>query len=85
MERGNTKHGPTLEGEMKKETESTDRAQKTAHTQEGREKDDGSGHRIAGSGSSADTYNWRDHGEVGGRSHPKPDERTDSDDENEEE
>ena len=32
----------------------------------------GSGHRIAGTGSSADTYPLKDQGETGGASHPKP-------------
>lgn len=36
------------------------------------EDEPGSGHRIAGSGTSADTYSYRDRGEEGGASHPKP-------------
>ncbi len=36
------------------------------------EDEPGSGHRIAGTGSSADTYSYRDRGEEGGASHPKP-------------
>ena len=36
------------------------------------EEEPGSGHRIAGTGSSADAYSYTDHGETGGASHPKP-------------
>ncbi|MGH2821004.1 MAG: hypothetical protein ACRDJ5_10170 [Actinomycetota bacterium] len=32
----------------------------------------GGGHRISGTGSSADTYPHSDRGEEGGASHPKP-------------
>jgi hypothetical protein len=38
-----------------------------------KERDEGpSGHRISGSGSSAEEYSYKDHGEEGGASHPKP-------------
>jgi hypothetical protein len=40
----------------------------------------GSGHRIAGTGSSAESYSYKDRGEEGGASHPRPkdpEERTD--------
>lgn len=38
----------------------------------------GSGHRVQGTGSSADTYSLQDHGEIGGDSHPKPKEEDDA-------
>lgn len=67
--------GRRLDDERKKETESLERSGKESHTEEFREQEGGdvpSGHRIAGSGSSADTYSYTDRGEEGGASHPKP-------------
>ena len=78
MERGSDKHGPRLDEEMKAEEEPLTRSGRESHVEPEREKEapetdaSGGGHRIAGSGSSADDYTWRDHGEEGGASHPKP-------------
>jgi hypothetical protein len=78
MERGSDKHGSRLEEELQAEAEPLTRSGKESHVEEEREKEapggdeEGSGHRIAGSGSSAEEYSWTDHGEQGGASHPKP-------------
>jgi hypothetical protein len=67
--------GRRLDEERKKETESLERSGKESHVEEFREQEDGdlaSGHRISGSGSSADSYTYTDRGEEGGASHPKP-------------
>lgn len=79
MEQSSDKRGPQLEDEMKKETEELERSGKEAHVEENREQegdeDDrlaGGGHRVSGTGSSADTYPHTDRGEEGGASHPKP-------------
>ena len=83
MERGSTKHSPELDDELKRETEALERSGKEARAEEGFEKEGASaapgdvegapsGHRISGSGSSADEYTYKDWGEVGGASHPKP-------------
>ena len=72
MERGSAKHSPELDDEMKKETEALERSGKEARAEEAFEKEDAGGHRISGSGSSADEYTYKDWGEVGGASHPKP-------------
>jgi hypothetical protein len=78
MERGSDKHGPRLDNAMEGESEPLTRSAKEAHVEGERDReapaDDpgGKGHRIAGSGSSADEHSWRDHGEQGGASHPKP-------------
>jgi hypothetical protein len=81
MPSGSDKHGSKLDDEMKRDSEALERSGKEAHAEEEREQqgadpDTGepnrSGHRIAGSGSSADEYTYRDHGEEGGASHPKP-------------
>ena len=75
MERGSNKVGSKLNQEMEQETQALERSGKEGHVQESREMEgDGSadGHRIAGTGSSADEYSYKDHGEVGGESHPKP-------------
>jgi hypothetical protein len=83
MERGSNKHSPKLDDEIQKETEALERSGKEARAEEFLEKEDASaqpgdaegstsGHRISGSGSSADEYTYKDWGEVGGASHPKP-------------
>lgn len=78
MERGSSKHGQRVDDQMSDEAEPVERSLKEGHTEEHLEKEaageepGGSGHRIAGSGSSADEYSWKDHGETGGASHPKP-------------
>ena len=83
MERGSNKHGPKIDDEIGRETEALERSGKEARADESREKEDvsaapgegdgtPSGHRISGSGSSADEYTYKDWGEVGGASHPKP-------------
>jgi hypothetical protein len=83
MERGSNKHGPKVDDQIGKETEALERSGREAHAEEFRESEDASGapgdaegtpsgHRISGSGSSADEYTYKDWGEVGGASHPKP-------------
>jgi len=83
MDRGSNKHSPELDDEMKKETEALERSGREARAEEFLEKEDvsaapgdaeagSSGHRITGSGSSSDEYTYKDWGEVGGASHPKP-------------
>jgi hypothetical protein len=78
MERGSDKHGSRLDDAMEAESEPLVRSGKEAHVASEREGEapegeaGGTGHRLAGSGSSADEYSWRDHGEEGGASHPKP-------------
>ncbi len=67
--------GRRLDEERKKETEPLERSGKESHVEEFREQEGGdmpSGHRISGTGSSADTYSYTDRGEEGGASHPKP-------------
>ena len=98
MDRGSGKKSPKLDDEMKKESETLERATKEGHAEAFRQQEmpaegeageqgddlDGppTGHRIAGTGSSAETYPYRDRGEVGRASHPKP--RGDEEDEQEE-
>jgi hypothetical protein len=78
MERGSDKHGSRLDEQLEDEAQPLERATKESHVEEEREKEapgadaEGSGHRIAGSGSSADEYTLTDHGDKGGASHPKP-------------
>ena len=83
MERGSNKHGAKLDDQIQRETESLERSGKEARAEEFLEKEDASAapgdvdgtpseHRISGSGSSADEYTYKDWGEVGGASHPKP-------------
>jgi hypothetical protein len=74
MDKGSNKHGPTLDEELKHETEPLERSGKEGHAEAHLEKesDTPGGHRISGSGSSADDYTYRDRGEEGGASHPKP-------------
>jgi hypothetical protein len=57
---------------MKEETEPIERSSKEGHLDDEREQQGASGHRITGSGSSADSYNYQNRGEEGGSSHPKP-------------
>jgi hypothetical protein len=75
MERGSDRHGPMVDDELKGETEAIERSGKEPRVEEEREKENPSGHRISGSGSSADEYTYKDHGEEGGRGHPKPDDK----------
>jgi hypothetical protein len=83
MERGSNKHGPKIDDQIGHETEALERSGKEARAEEFRETEDAgapagdgegtqAGHRISGSGSSADEYTYKDWGEVGGASHPKP-------------
>jgi hypothetical protein len=78
MERGSAKHGPQMDDQIDSESESIQRAKnQESRSEEDRLKEEdpeepGSGHRIAGSGSSAEGHSWSDHGEEGGASHPKP-------------
>jgi hypothetical protein len=77
MERGSSKHGSDMDERLEATTEPIERSLKEPHVEEEREEeaeeaDTGSGHRVRGSGSSADTYPWTDRGEEGGASHPKP-------------
>lgn len=81
MERGSDKSGPRLDDELKAETESLERSGHESRVEEHREQQGATedepeaGERIAGTGSSADTYPYTDRGEEGGASHPKPRER----------
>jgi hypothetical protein len=68
-----------VDDELKKEEESLERSGKESHVEEFREQEggteeepDASGHRVTGTGSSADSYSYTDRGEEGGSSHPKP-------------
>jgi hypothetical protein len=78
MERGSDKHGSKLDEQLEDEAESIERSGKEARSEDARAKETareepgGSGHRIAGSGSSAEDHSLSDHGEQGGASHPKP-------------
>jgi hypothetical protein len=77
MKPGNDKHGAKVDETMKSETESIERTGREGHVEEEREQQGGPGdsalgETISGSGSSADTYPYRDHGEEGGASHPQP-------------
>jgi hypothetical protein len=83
VERGSTEHGPRADDRLDEETGDGLKSNKEAHREDGREREGagpepevghgaGSGHRIAGSGSSADEYSYKNHGEEGGASHPKP-------------
>ena len=78
MERGSDKHGADADDRLEGIDEPLERSLKEPHVADERaeeERDDqepGSGHRITGSGSSADSYSYTDRGEEGGESHPKP-------------
>ena len=78
MERGSDKHGSRFDDQLQDESEVLERSLHESHVEPERELEGGddeipaSGHRVAGTGSSADEYPWKDHGEVGGASHPKP-------------
>ena len=78
MERGGDK-SPKIDDQVKKDEETLVRSLKEGHVEEFREQQGpgedepgGSGHRVAGTGSSADSYSYTDRGEEGGSSHPKP-------------
>lgn len=84
MERGSSKHGPRIDDEAQAETESIERSGKESRAEDFVEKEptdesegSSSGHRIHGSGSSAEEYTYKDHGEEGGASHPKPRDKDD--------
>lgn len=92
MERGSGKQNPRVDDELKHGEEPLERSGKEAHAEAFRQDEaptdvepgeidepTPSGHRISGAGSSADTYPYRDHGETGGASHPKPDDGTNDD------
>jgi hypothetical protein len=77
MERGSSKHGPGQDDRLQEQSEPLERSLKEAHVEEERAEEEregevGSGHRIRGTGSSADSYTLTDRGEEGGASHPKP-------------
>ena len=78
MERGSDKHGDRVDDQLQEEAEPLERSLGESHVEGERVKEDaagpepGSGHRVRGTGSSADEYPWKDHGEQGGASHPKP-------------
>jgi hypothetical protein len=76
MDRGSNKAGPKLNDEMEKESAPLETSNKEGHVEDHLEKENdgsvGDGHRIQGTGANADEYPWKDHGEVGGESHPKP-------------
>jgi hypothetical protein len=78
MDRGSDKHGSRVDEQLEDETEPLERSLHESHVEPEREQESGddempsSGHRIAGTGSSGDEYPWKDHGESGGASHPKP-------------
>jgi hypothetical protein len=78
MGRQRDKAGSKLEEELKKETEPLEQSGKEGHVEEFREQEGAeeeelsSGHRISGTGSSADSYPYDDRGEEGGASHPRP-------------
>lgn len=78
MDKASGKSGSRLDQAKKREAESLERSGKESHVEEFREQegaedqDQPSGHRIAGSGSSADSYSYEDKEEQGGKSHPKP-------------
>jgi hypothetical protein len=75
-----------MDDQLKKEGEPLERSRKESRAEESREKErhpeevpeagqdepGGSGHRISGSGTSTGDYPYRDRGEEGGASHPKP-------------
>ena len=79
MERGSDKHGSRLDDELQDESEPLERSLGESHVSDERlkessaEEEGGTGHRIRGSGTSTEEYPWKDHGEQGGASHPKPD------------
>jgi hypothetical protein len=82
MDRGSNKVGSKLNQEMEDESATLESANQERHVEEHLEKErDGSagdGHLIQGTGANADEYPWKDHGEVGGESHPKPKESDDA-------
>jgi hypothetical protein len=78
MPDSSSKKGPQLDDEMKREAADLEHSRKESHVEEEREEqgDDDAGltrgHRVSGSGTSGKDYPYRDHGEEGGASHPKP-------------
>jgi hypothetical protein len=78
MDRGSDKHGSRIDEELESQTEPLERSGRESHVEGEREQESpdeevpGSGHRIAGTGSSADEYPLKDRGESGGASHPQP-------------
>jgi hypothetical protein len=78
LDKASGKSGSRLDEAKKREAESLERSGKESRVEEFREQegpedqDQPSGHRIAGSGSSAESYSYEDKEEQGGKSHPKP-------------
>jgi hypothetical protein len=78
VEQQRGKESARLDDERKHEEEPLERAGRETQVEEfleqqGPEEESlPSGHRIAGSGSSAPSYSYRDQGEQGAASHPKP-------------
>jgi hypothetical protein len=90
MQRGSGKQNARVDDVIKHDEEPLERSGKEAHVEPFRQDEAPtdvepgeidepapSGHRISGTGSSADTYPYQDHGETGGASHPKPEARSD--------
>jgi hypothetical protein len=72
MERGSSKHGSRLDDELSEEAEPLDRSAKESHVEEHLEKEYPGGHRVRGSGTSTEEHPYKDHGDEGGREHPRP-------------
>ncbi len=88
MERGSSKHGPGMDDHLERDAEALERSGKDGRVEEAFESEAaapeeldepgsgeahrGVGERIAGSGSSAERFPLRDHGEQGGTGHPRP-------------
>lgn len=76
MERGSNKRGLPGDDRVSTESEELERSGREARARQDRLQEDddelGSGHRISGSGSSADSYTYTDHGDQGGAGHPRP-------------
>lgn len=79
MERGSDKQGRRMDEKMKEESQAVETAMKESHSEEHLEKEQtnpeeetGSAPRVAGTGSSADSFSYKDRGEEGGASHPMP-------------
>ena len=78
VERGSDRHGSRIDEELSEAAEPLERSGRESHVEPEREQESadddvpGSGHRVRGSGSSADDYSYTDRGEEGGSSHPKP-------------
>ena len=81
MERGSNKSGAFTDEQRKSESEDLERSTKEGHVEAERENEgDTRAPRIQGSGSSAPEHTYEDWGEVGGESHPKPKDESQSPD-----